>query len=341
MSRGTILVTGATGFIAKHIVATLLNAGYRVRGSVRSPERHDEIVAAVTPVLRDASNLSERFETVPLDLLKDEGWDTAMAGVDGVMHTASPFPITQPRDESELVRPAVDGTLRALRAARAAGVGRVVVTSSTVAISNTSLPEGRTVYDERDWTDTEDPRTNPYAKSKTLAERAAWEFVAREAPEMSLRVVNPAMVFGPALDDKIGTSIKVVQRLLAGRDPMVPRIGFSVVDVRDVAQMHLRAFERDAAHGQRFIGAERFMWFQDIARVLKAAYPDRRIPTRQAPDFLVRAMALVDPSVRSALPLLGRREEFSNARAREVLGIDFIPGPDAALAAAESVLAHQ
>lgn len=341
MSKGTILVTGATGFIAKHIVATLLNAGYRVRGSVRSPARHDEIVAAVTPVLRDASNLSERFETVPLDLLKDEGWDTAMAGVDGVMHTASPFPIIQPRDESELVRPAVDGTLRALRAARAAGVGRVVLTSSTVAISNRRLPEGRSVYDESDWTDTEDPRTNPYAKSKTLAERAAWEFVEREAPDMSLRVVNPALVLGPALDDKIGTSIKVVQRLLAGRDPMVPRIGFSVVDVRDIAEMHLRAFERDAAHGQRFIGAERFMWFQDIARVLKAAYPDRRIPTRQAPDFLVRALALFDPSVRSVVPILGRREEFSNARAREVLGIDFIPGPDAALAAAESVLAHQ
>lgn len=334
----TILLTGASGFIAKHIAVAVLNAGYRLRASLRSPGRADEVRNAVRPHLTDPAG-ADRIDFVSLDLGDDAGWNAAMTGVDALLHTASPFPLAQPRDPQALIRPAVDGTLRALRAAHSAGVGRVVLTSSVAAIAASDLPPGRSAHDERDWSDPDHPLATPYFRSKLMAERAAWAFRDEAAPEMALTVLNPVLVLGPALDGYYGSSLQVVERVLAGRDPMLPRVGFPVVDVRDVAQAHLRALERPESAGQRILLADRFLWFRDLADLLRKAYPDRRIPSRTAPDLLIRALSLFDPTIRAILPSLGLRQEVSAQRARQVLGIDFIPAEEAVRAAAASVIA--
>ncbi len=320
----TVFVTGASGFIAKHIVVRLLNAGYKVVGSVRSLDRSGEVRDAVAPHLESGDDLDARLRFVALDLGSDDGWEAALEGSDVLMHTASPFPLVQPKNEDEVIRPAVDGALRALKAAKAAGIGRVVITSSTVSITNCALPDGRTAYDERDWTDVSQPDLTPYAKSKTLAEKAAWDFVEQEAPEIALTVINPAFVLGPPLDANYGTSVKVVERILRAKDPMLPQIGFSTVDVRDVAEMHVRALERPETIGKRYAGVDRFLWFHEIAEVLKAAHPDRKIVTRKEPGFVVRVLAVFDKAIRGILPDLGQRREVSNARAVADLGMEFI-----------------
>lgn len=334
MPDQTVFVTGATGFIAKHIVLQLLDAGYRVRGSVRAPGRADEVRDAIAPHLEHASAL-ERLDFVTLDLTRDDGWAEALDGADALMHTASPFPMSQPKDEEEIIRPAVDGAVRALRAAKAADVGRVVLTSSVVAVEGTDLPPGRPEYTEDDWTETDRQTTTPYAKSKTLAERAAWSFAENEAPDLALTAINPSLVLGPPLDKHYGTSIAVVERILRARDPMLPQFGFSVVDVRDVARAHLLALEREASIGKRIIVADRFMWMQDMAEILKAAHPDRRIVTRRAPNIAVRGLALFDRAVASIVPILGKSWSFSNAGAKEMLGLDFIPAEEAVRASAD------
>ena len=246
-----VLVTGASGFIAKHVVRELLDAGYRVRGSVRSAARRQEVADAVRPNLADPADLDNRLTCV--DLERDEGWDEAMEGVDVLMHTASPLPFEQPDNEEEIIRPAVDGTLRALKAAHRTGVKRVIMTSSSAAIANGELEPGREAHDERDWTDLSDPRATPYVKSKTLAERAAWDYVEKNAPEIGLTTINPVFVLGPPLDGTLGTSMKVVQRLLRAKDPMLPNFGFATVDVRDIAAMHVKALARPETVGRRLI----------------------------------------------------------------------------------------
>ena len=324
MTDQTVLVTGASGYIAKHVVRTLLDAGYTVVGSVRSPARGDEIRAAVAPHLASADNLDERLRFVTLDLTSDTGWAEAMQGIDALIHTASPFPLEQPKDDDDLVRPAVDGTLRALRAATAAGIKRVVLTSSSVAIMNCRLPPGRDTYTEENWSDLHGPTASPYSRSKTLAERAAWDFVRDEAPELQLTTINPSFVLGPPLDPHFGTSMAVIQRVLRGKDPAIPNFGFPCVDVRDIAEMHVRALSAPQSIGKRIIGSAEFIWFIDLARWLKAAYPKRRIATRRAPDLLVKFLALFDKAIRSIVPILGEEQRVSNARARELLGMDFI-----------------
>jgi nucleoside-diphosphate-sugar epimerase len=336
MPKNTVLVTGATGYIAKHLVLQLLNAGYAVVGSTRSLARAAELQEAVAPHLDDPTAL-ERLRVVALDLTGDEGWDAAMQGVDVLMHTASPFPMTQPKNEDDVIRPAVDGALRAVKAARAAGITRVIMTSSAVAIFTGDLPAGKSVYDETDWSDPDSHAATPYAKSKTLAERAVWDWQASEAPEMQITMINPVFVQGAPLDSHFGTSIQVIERLLKGKDPMQPRLGMPCVDVRDIALMHIRAMERDDSIGKRFVGAGQFLWFTDMARLLKKAYPMRRIATRTAPDILIRFMAMFDPAIRGILPDLGRRIDVSNARARDILGIEFRE-TDAAVRAAGDYL---
>jgi dihydroflavonol-4-reductase len=335
-AKPTVLVTGASGFIAKHIVRELLDAGYPVRASVRSPGRGDEVRKAVGPAVRSAGDLDARLSFVTLDLERDEGWDTALQGVGALVHTASPFPLAQPRDEQVVIRPAVEGTRRALRAARAAGVGRVVLTSSIVAIMNADPPPGRDGLDERDWSKLEGPGATPYLKSKTLAERTAWEIADREG--LHLTTINPGLVLGPPLDGRIGTSLEVVQRLLKGRDPMLPNFGFPVVDVRDVALMHVRALERPEAVGSRFLAGDEFVWFPALALWLKAAFPERRIPTRRAPNWLIRVIGLFDGQVGSIVPNLDRIVKVSAARARAVLGVEFVPARESAVAAARELI---
>lgn len=317
----TILVTGATGYIAKHIVAGLLNRGHSVVGSARSVERDAEMRSALEPALDEKSAL-ERFQTKALDLTSDVGWADAMSGVDAVIHTASPFPLASPKDENEVIRPAVDGVRRMMTAASNAGIRRIVLTSSSGAITVKDAPGSGAAFDEDDWTDLNHPAATPYFKSKTLAERAAWDF-ATDHPEMALTVINPCFVVGPPLDASFGTSIRVIERLLKGKDPMLPRFGFPTVDVRDVAEAHIRALDTPEAEGERILVGDRFLWFLDLAQAIEAALPDRRIVTREAPNFVIRTLALFDREVRTIVPILGRREDVTNSKARRILGLEF------------------
>lgn len=316
----TVLLTGASGYIAKHIALQLLEAGYHVRGTIRSLARSAEVIEAVRPHLSDATDLESRLTFVALDLSSDAGWDDAMTGVDVLMHTASPFPFVQPKNEEDVIRPAVDGAMRALRAAQKTGVTRVVFTSSTAAILGSALPPGDTAFDETNWTDPTDPDTTPYTRSKTLAEQAAWDFVRDEAPEMQLTVVNPGFVLGTPLDQNFGTSIQVIERILRGKDPMLPDIGFGIVDVLDVAEMHVVAIDQPQTHGQRIMTVDKFLRFKEIAQAIKSAHPERKIVTRVAPDFMIRFLGIFDPAIKSIIPSLGRVDKMDNARAMATLG---------------------
>jgi dihydroflavonol-4-reductase len=315
----TVLLTGASGYIAKHIALQLLEAGYHVRGTLRSLSRSDEVTAAVRPHLSDPTDLDNRLRFVALDLSSDDGWDAAMDGIDVVMHTASPFPMTQPKNEDDLIRPAVDGAMRALQAAHKAGVTRVILTSSTAAISGSQLPPGDSTFDEKNWTDPTDPDVAAYSRSKTLAEQAAWDFVRNQAPEMQLTVVNPGFVLGAPLDKHFGTSISIIERLLRAKDPMLPNIGFPTVDVQDVAEMHVKVMDQPESFGQRIMTVDRFLTFTEIAQAVKTSYPDRKIVTRVAPDFVMKFLGLFDPAIKSIIPSLGRVDKIDNARALATL----------------------
>ncbi len=334
---GLVLLTGASGFIAKHVAARLLEVGWRVRATVRGATRRDEVRAALVPHVKPEL-LDERLTFAELDLTTDSGWGTATEGVDALVHTASPFPIAQPRNEDEVIRPAVDGTRRALRAAQAGGVERVVLTSSIVAVMHCDLPDGRSIHDESDWTDPAHPRTTAYDRSKTLAERAAWDFVGNEAPDMHLTTINPGLVFGPLMDDRYGSSVGAVRRLLSGKDPMVPNYAVPVVDVRDVAEMHLRALQRTETAGKRYIASAGTMQMAEMGRVLKDGWPDRRIATRAAPNLAMRLFALWDAEVRSILPSLGWLPRVSTARAEREMDMRFISAEDAVRATAADLI---
>ncbi len=324
----TVLLTGITGYIAKHIAAQLLDAGYAVRGSMRSTKRVQEVNAAVAKGLKDPSNLT-RLSFCELDLTKDLGWTDAMRGVDAVLHTASPFPLVQPKNEQDLITPAVDGTLRAMKAAQDAGVTRVILTSSTVAISGSDLTSSQTAYSEENWTDVNDKGTSAYAKSKTLAEKAAWDFVKDTAPDIQLTTINPGFVIGPPLDRNYGTSLAVIERVLKGKDPMVPNLCFACVDVRDVAALHIAALKDDKTAGQRVLSAADSLWFKDISQVLKDSEPKRKISTRVAPTFAIKLLGLFDPAIRGIIPQLGKAQPINNARARALLGRDLLDPRDA------------
>ena len=318
-----ILVTGGSGFVAKHIIRHLLDEGFDVAASLRDLSRASEVISALSSHVKDPEKLESRLEFVPLDLTSDAGWEEAMKNRGGLIHTASPFPMAPPKHEDDVILPAVDGTTRALNAALEAGVHRVVLTSSLLAIINRNLPAGRQHYTETDWTDVNSPLTSAYAKSKTLAEKAAWN-IARANPNMKLTVINPGLVLGPALDSHTGTSLNLIKRMLSGKDPMVPRLGMTIADVRDVAQMHVRALQRPETAGNRYIGAERFMWMYEMALVLKAEYPERKIATRQAPDWVIRFLARFDPAIKGIVPNLGHEASVDTSAAAEDLGMEFI-----------------
>lgn len=330
----SILLTGVSGFIAKHCALTFLKAGYTVRGTVRRLDRSSEVRAALSAHLT-TPELS-RLSFIEADLERDAGWSEAMEGMDAVIHTASPFPIAQPRNAEELIRPAVEGTRRVLNAAASAGVLRVVLTSSTVAVLDV---KANRVQDESDWCDPEAAGVTPYARSKTLAERAAWALA--EERGLRLTTINPGLVLGPPLDVGYGSSVRLIERILAAKDPMQPDLGFPIVDVRDVATMHLRALERPDSIGNRIIAAAGSLSIVQIARILARAYPDRRIATRVAPGILLRLIAIFDAEARSILPSLGHMGRVSNVRAISALGMSFTPPEEAVLASAAFVVANR
>jgi nucleoside-diphosphate-sugar epimerase len=332
----TVLVTGGSGFVGSHCILQLLAAGHEVRTTVRSVKREGD----VRSMLREGgAEPGGRLSFFEADLENDVGWLEAIAGCEYVLHVASPFPLAAPKHADELIVPAREGALRVLRASHDVGVRRVVLTSSFAAIGYGHGPQ-KALYDEEDWTD---PRrkVSSYVKSKTLAERAAWDFLAREGGGLELSVINPVGIFGPVLGPDYASSILLVQRMMDGALPGFPRLCFGVVDVRDVADLHIRAMTHPAAKSERFLAvAGDFLLMLDIAKVLKARLgaAAKRVPTRQLPDWLVRIAALLDPTVRQILPELGKVKNAVHDKARRML--DWAPRSreDAIVATAESLL---
>jgi nucleoside-diphosphate-sugar epimerase len=328
-----VLVTGATGFIAGHCVAELLGHGYAVRGTVR-----DLRTADVAHLRALATRTGGSLELVPATLDSDEGWAAAVDGCAYVWHVASPNPASVPRDENDLIRPAVDGTLRVLRAAAAAGVRRVVLTSSIDAITHGHEHGDGRSFTEADWTEVDGAA--PYPRSKFYAERAAWEFVAEQPLE--LVAVNPGLVLGPLPRAQRSTSVEVVRRILARSDPALPQLGFNVVDVRDLAVLHRLAMQNPAAAGNRYIATSEFLWMAEMAGILREHYGPRgyRITTRRLPYWLMWTIARFDPTIKLALNYVGIRALAPSHKARRELGWDPRPGADSVLACAESLLEH-
>jgi dihydroflavonol-4-reductase len=333
----TVLVTGGSGFVGIHVVLQLLAAGHEVRTTVRRPDREPEVRA----MLREGGAASpDSLSFFTADLTADEGWREAVARCDYVLHVASPLSTSAPTDENEMIVPARDGTLRVLRAAREAGVRRVVITSSLGAIGYGHPPRDKP-FDESDWTNLDGADVQAYVKSKTLAERAAWDFVAREGGGLELSVVNPAGIFGPVLGSDFSGSIEIVKSLLEGAMPAVPRVYFGVVDVRDVAELHLRVMTAPEANGERFIAVSgAAMSILDIARVLRRELGSaaRRVPRLQAPDWLVRLAANRIPLLRAVVPMLGKVRHSTSVKARSLLGWQPRSNDEAILATAESLI---
>jgi nucleoside-diphosphate-sugar epimerase len=332
----TVLVTGGSGFIGGHAILQLLAAGHEVRTTVRSLARESAVRALLK---QGGAQPGARLSFIGADLESDAGWPEAVAGCEYVLHVASPFPANVPAHEDELIVPAREGALSVLRAAREAGVKRVVLTSSFAAIGYGQEPRPAP-FDETSWTDIRGD-VSAYVKSKTLAERAAWEFVAREGGGLELAVVNPVVVFGPVLGPQLSASVQVVQRMLDGRMPGCPRLYFGVVDVRDVVDLHIRAMTHPAARGERFLAvAGDFMPLVAIAKVLKSRLGARakRVPTMQLPNWLLRVAALRNPMVKQIVPELGKVKNATNEKARRLLGWAPRPKEDCIVATAESLV---
>ena len=328
-----VLVTGGSGYVAGWVIAELLRRGYAVRATVRSLERE----AAVREAVATVADPGDRLSFAAADLTADAGWAEAMAGIDYVMHVASPLGGT-----GDLIGPARDGTLRVLRAATGAGVKRVVMTSAANTASPSSYAE-EGVTDDTLWTDPDDPTLVPYRKSKTVAEKAAWDFMATYAGSTTLTTVLPGAVFGPIMSTANLGSVQIIQRLISGAMPGVPRIGLEVVDVRDLADLHVRAMTAPEAAGQRFLGTGEFTWMRDIAADLKAGLGPAaaKVPTRQLPDFAVRLAARFDASLASITVSLGRKNRHSTDKAERLLGWQPRPAAETVVDCARSLIAWQ
>lgn len=331
-----VLVTGGSGFVGSYCILQLLAEGHTVRTTVRNLAREGDVRAMLKTGGADAR---DRLSFFAADLENDKGWSEAATGCDYVLHVASPIPVAVPKDESELIVPAREGALRVLRAARDAGVKRVVLTSSFAAIGYGLKPQ-TAPFDESSWTDINGYGASPYIKSKTIAERAAWDFVAKEGGT-ELAVVNPVVILGPVLGADYSPSIMIVQRMMDGTIPGCPQRWFGIVDVRDVADLHVRAMTHPAASGQRFLcTAGDFMSMLEIAKVLKARMgaAGAKVPARQLPNWLVRLASLRDPALKQLLPELGKQKNGTNAKARGLLGWKPRSSEDAIVASAESLI---
>jgi nucleoside-diphosphate-sugar epimerase len=326
-----VLVTGGSGFIGAHCIKRLHEEGYRVRTTVRSLAREPQVRGMVG---------DGPLEVVVADLTADAGWAEAVAGCEYVLHVASPFPLAQPKHEEELIVPARDGALRVLRVAREAAVQRVVLTSSFAA-NGYGHGHPDTVYDETSWTDVDGPGVSAYAKSKTVAERAAWDFAEAEGRPLELAVINPVAVLGPLLGPDPSTSIELVKRLIDGSMPGTPKVAYGLVDVRDVADLHVRAMKAPEAAAERFLAiGEDFRWVSEMGEWLREALPERakKIPKRELPNPLVRLAARFDGSLRQLTPELGVRKRATNQKARSVLNWTPRGDREAVVATAESLL---
>ena len=312
-----VLVTGGTGFVGGWTIVELLRRGYQVRTTVRSAAREADVRAAVARQVAP-----DGLEFALADLTADAGWDDAVAGCEAVLHIASP--LGNGGDDEGLIAVAQGGTLRVLGAAARAGVKRVVMTSSTAACTPAG-PLERAI-DESDWTDPAQKDLAVYRKSKVLAEKAAWDFIAG-APQTQLTTILPGAIFGPVLTREHLGSVGIIQRLLDGQPPALPRLGFNITDVRDLAELHIKAMETSEAAGQRYIALGEPLWYGEVAATLKERLGDRaaKVPTAAMPDLVAKGLAVASPQMKALLPLLGRTQKFSTQKARAQLG--FAPRP--------------
>jgi nucleoside-diphosphate-sugar epimerase len=335
----TALVTGASGFIAQQLILDLLEQGHSVRGTVRSLAKGD----ALRKTLARHDARASEIDLVEADLESDAGWAEAVAGVDVIHHLASPFPMGAPKNPDDLIRPAREGALRVLRAARAAGVDRVILTSSCAAIAygwGDALPD---VLTEKDWSNTNNESDCPaYPASKTLAEKAAWDFAQGEGRGIQLTTINPVGVFGPIRSGDVRTSVGIIGQLMTGKFPALPDAGIQIVDVRDVSAAHIAAMNDPASIGERYIVADEFLTMKDLAEMLRNAFPDRasKIPTRRMPDFVVRLMALFSADMKTIAIELGKRRFASSEKVRKLLGRDLIPAEESIHASAETLIEY-
>jgi dihydroflavonol-4-reductase len=333
---GTVLVTGGTGFLGGWCGAELVRRGYAVRTTIRDLRRADDVRASFAAAGVDAG---DRLSIVAADLSADDGWEDAVAGCDYVLHVASPFPPAQPKDPDELIIPARDGALRVLSASLDAGVRRVVMTSSVAAVRHGREPSAEAPYSETDWTDPADVRRTPYVRSKTIAERAAWDHARERGAESRLATVNPGAIIGPVLSDDRSFSLQVIERLLNGM-PAMPRLGFVFVDVRDVADLHIRAMTAPAAGGERFLAVDRFLWMEQVGQILRERLgaAAAEVPSRIAPNLLIRAVGIFDPSVRSIVGDLGESTTYTADKAKTTLGWEPRPIEDSIADTAQSLV---
>ena len=327
-----VLVTGASGFIAEHCIIELLKNGYSVKGSLRSMNREQEVRDAVKTETDDT-----KLEFCKLDLLEDDGWEDAMRDCDYLMHVASPFVIEDPKDENELIKPAKEGTLRALNAAKKAGIKRVVLTSSVAAV-NSHMMSGTS--DHTTWTDINSKYVTPYQKSKTIAEKAAWDFYNNQdnSNKMELAVINPGGVMGPQLGNDLGgASTQIVSQLISGKFPMIPALSFPFIDVRDVAILHLKAMTTPEADGKRFIAAHsKPTWMYEVAEVLSAAGYEK-IKLKKAPSFMLKLIGLFDNKTKSLVPMLDKYVPCDNSQTVKVLNWEPMPWEQAFIEHAKSI----
>jgi len=325
-----VLVTGATGYIGLHCIHQLLNQGYAVNGSVRSPERKDEIFQA----LQNHNTSTENLNIFTFDLNDDEGWDEGMEGCDYLLHVASPIALEN-HDEDFFVKPAVAGVNRAMKFAKKHNVKKVVLTSSVAAIYETM--ESKSYYDENDWSDPENPAISHYSKSKTLAERAAWEFVENENHPFELAVINPALVIGPSLSGDLGESNKAIEMVATGKMPVAVPLQFGYVDVRDVAAAHILAMQNPASNGERFALAEKDLWYGDVAKVLRDNGFDKA-PTLAVPVWLAKILAIFSKELKLAVPYLGRLRSVKNtSKAKDILGWNPRPAEESIVEIAQQI----
>jgi dihydroflavonol-4-reductase len=334
-TRGLVVVTGGSGYIASFCIAELLGDRWRVRATLRNLARADEVRSSIGKI----SSNAETIEFASADLNSDAGWAEALAGADYVLHIASPVVSLNPKSDEDIIRPARDGAVRVLKAARGAGVKRVVMTSSIAAIAY-----GRTMraepFTERHWTDATNPKdTTAYERSKTIAERAAWTFQKTDGGALELVTVNPALVLGPVLGADFSPSLEAIRKLLDRSVPALPNMGFSIVDVRDVARLHVLAMTAPGVNGERFIASAGFYWIKDIARMLKREMGEeaRDVPSISIPDFVVRLFAIFDPTLRGRLFELGKQRLVSSDKARQMLGWSTRPVRDTIVDAARSL----
>lgn len=334
-SHGTVLVTGGSGYIASFCIAELLRQNYTVRTTVRNLSKEQQVRNDIATLV----DANDRLSFYQADLTRDDGWDEAAKGCDYVLHVASPLGFPLPKNPDDLIIPAREGTLRVLSASIRSGVKRVVMTSS-VAAANPTKEQGERA-DESSWTDPDDANITAYEKSKTLAERAAWDLITKNSGTTTLATVNPSLVLGPVLGADFSDSLQIVYRLLAGTMPGLPNLGFCVVDVRDVAKLHVLAMTSDRAAGQRFIASGEHVWIKDMARILRAHLGENgaKIPTRSAPDWLIKFISIFWRDLRTMNLWLSRRRFYSSQKAQTLLGWHMRPMQETLLDTGKSLVA--